>query len=1729
MMITLQDREYVLREVLQQNSRSVLYRGTRRSDSHAVIIKLLEPKQYRARDLKQLEHEFAIGEHLNDNPAVVHALAIDTQAASPALVFEDFGGHSLEHLSRPLSLDKFLSLAIEITVALDEVHHQNVVHKDIKPHNIVFDRASGRVKLTDFGIAAHLNADGCVASHSVIEGTLAYLSPEQTGRMNRAIDYRSDLYSLGVTFYELLTGRLPFVAHDSLEWIHCHIAMTPPAPCAVDERIPVVLSNILLKLLAKVGEERYQTARGLLADLRKCQASFLATGHLEAFALAQHDVSERFAIAQRLYGREAEALCLQETFERMVQTQRCQVLVLGGYSGVGKTSLVAEIYRPIVRQRGTFVSGKFDQFQRHVPYACMVQAMVDLVAQTLGKNEESLQALGALLKSALGKNGGVITAVVPEVELLIGPQAAVVPMEPVASQNRFIMVFRQFIRVFAQRQHPLVLFLDDMQWADMATVELLQSLLSDTTVANLMFILAYRSNEVSRSHPFTHLLEQLQNSPVALTRVNLMPLQFAGLSTMVVDTLRCSREAAAPLTQLLLEKTDGNPFFAGEFLKMLHRDGLLTFNERQAQWSWSQEKIETLNITDNVVDLMVDRLRALPEATQHVLRLAACIGNTFELAQLTTVWGAEAQKTVKDLEAALHANLILQLQAPLGGKEQTVTYKFQHDRIQQAAYALIDDEQKMHVHLKVGRLLRQRFAEKVPDKKIFEVVGHLNLASSLIKQTDEVHDLIALNAAAGRLSKASSAYTSAQRYFRAATDMLPADAWESSYSLCFELHKEQAECEYLSRHIAEAEVLFKRILTHTRTTLDRASIYHLRIRLLQGAARYSDAAELSLKALALFDVHLPSDPIEIAAAMDKERAAIDAVFGQREVQEVLQLPHLRDANTAALIGLLEVSTAPFFVSKAEMFPMVALKMARLSLQHGNCPASAYAYSCYGLLLASVFDEVDRGFAFARMAVDLNEQFNDPQLRGAVIHVFGNHVNFWKQHMTAVMPMLEKAFRTCQECGDFEYANYIGYQLSWQMFERGEPLPSVLDTTQRYLAFARQSKARHIAYVLRFEQQLVRSLQGSTHSDRPLDDEDFDAGKNLQDLKQTQFNTGVGYCIIMQMIAAYMRGDTLGALAFAEQAEHLEPFFLSMPAQITYTFYHALCCAALYDRADKVRQKQYLCTLTLYAERLKHWGEHCPANTQHRAQLVAAELARIQHNVGEALRLYEASIDAAQNHGFIQYEALACELAAKLYLSVGASKAGFSYLLAARRLYSNWGAVGKVAALDSEYPALWDHVAVDTVSATSVTPTQQLDLLSVVKASQTISSEILLSKLLETMMHIVIEYAGAQRGYLILSHDNGLWVEAEVAVQQDSAVNLAQATKIAADSDFVPLSIINYVKHSADKVILHNASHNNRFSNDPYIVRNQPKSVLCLPVARHAQLTGMFYLENNLLAGAFSANRLMVLELLAAQIAISIDNSRLYKASQDAIRARDEFLSIASHELKTPLTPLKLQLQSLIKSLQKGSLATLSHERLNRILVSSDMQVRRLTQLIEDLLDVSRINSGKLTLRLEKFDLADLVTEICERFAEQLATAQCEVTLHLEPAEGFWDRLRLEQVVSNLLANSMKYAAGKPVHLSVVLQDRGVHLCVADKGIGIAEAYQEKIFNRFERATLSKNIGGLGLGLYISRQIVLAHGGDITVTSQVGIGALFDVYIPLRDSSVPQAPIENYQGLCSTKP
>ncbi|WP_454736196.1 trifunctional serine/threonine-protein kinase/ATP-binding protein/sensor histidine kinase [Cupriavidus necator] len=1454
-------------QILWDDGERVLCRGRRPGEDGDDNVLLARPAAEHPlpASLDRLAHELALKDEL-DGAWAVRPLELVREGGRTLLVLEDPGGEPLARLlGAPMEMGNFLRLAVGIAAVLGKLHRRGLVHKDLKPTHILVNCADGQARLTGFGLASGLPRERQAPEPpETIAGTLAYMAPEQTGRMNRSIDSRSDLYAFGITLYQMLTGALPFTAADPMEWVHCHIARMPVPPGARVETVPAAVSRIVMKLLAKTAEERYQTAAGVEHDLRHCLADWQRQGRVEDFPLHQHDTPDRLLIPEKLYGREHEVDTLVAAFARIVRSSAPELVLVSGYSGIGKSSVVNELHKVLVPPRGLFASGKFDQYKRDIPYSTLVQAFQGLVRPLLGKSDTELASWRSALLEALEPNARIMTDLIPELKLIIGEPPPVPELEPQQAQSRFLLVFRRFISVFSRAEHPLALFLDDLQWLDAATLDLLEDLLTGSDLRHLMLIGAYRDNEVDATHPLTRKLQAIRNAGVKIDEIRLAPLATEHIRQLTAEALHCEPERIEPLAQLVHDKTAGNPFFVIQFLHALVDEDFLTFDHDARHWRWDPDRIHAKGYTDNVVDLMVGKLTRLPAATQQALQQLGCLGNVAEITTLSTVLGTPQAQVHVALWEAIRQELVERLEG---------SYAFVHDRVHEAAYSLTPEASRAEAHLRIGRLLAAQTPPEKREEAIFEIAGQLNRGAALITGQDEREQLAEFNLIAGQRAKASTAYASALTYLVTGAELLGDDCWERRHDLIFALALNRAECEFLTGQLAAADERLAALSDRATTTVEKALVACLQLDVYLVLDRSDRAVAVCLAYLRHVGIEWSPHPDDDEVRREYDR--IWSQLGNRTIEELIDLPLMEDAASLGTVEALSKLFAPALQTDANLACLTICKAVSLSLERGNCDASCVLYANVGRVAGRRFGDYQAGYRFGQLGCELVDRRGLKRFEAKTYLCFSIFVVRWLKPVRTCRDLLRRAFTAANRIGDLPYGAYAGNSLNSDLLFAGEPLPEVQGEAERGLVYAEKVRFGLVIDFIATQLALIRMLRGLTPTFGCFDDRHFN---ELRTENHLTSNPGLALAAcwywIRKLQARYMAGDYAAAMDAAAKAQPLLWTTSSFFEEAEYHFYGALAHAACCDSAPADERPQHLDALAAHHRQLQIWAENCPENFGNRAALVGAEIARIEGRVLDAEQLYEQTIRLAQECGFVHTEALANELASHFYAARGLEKIARVYLQDARYGYLRWGADGKVRQLEESYPHLRTEEPAPGPTSTIATPVEHLDLATVIKVSQAASGEIVLEKLIDMVMRTAIEQAGAERSLLILSDGGEHRIAAEATTGGDATRLQLRDEPVSAA--MLPESILYHVLRTRESVFLDDAAAEPSFAADPYIRQHRARSILCLPLMNQAKLTGALFLENNLTARVFSPARIAVLKLVASQAASSLENARLYR-------------------------------------------------------------------------------------------------------------------------------------------------------------------------------------------------------------------------------------------------------------
>ena len=1500
--------DYILHEKLHDSIDSAVYRGTRETSAERAIVKVLKTKYPTVSDIARFRQEYSLVKRLDiDGVVKTHALLED--GGNFAIVQEDFDGIPLKQAMKKgkKGLAGFLRIAREIAHILGQIHQNNIIHLDIKPGNILVNEKTGQVKITDFGISASLTHVNDELYHpEVIEGTLLYMSPEQTGRMNRNVDYRTDLYSLGITFYEMLTGRVPFRSSDPMEVIHSHIARAPKPPERIEASIPQVLSNIVMKLLSKTPEERYQNSLGLMADLDECLKQLTETGEIGDFELAARDISIRFNLPQIIVGREKHFDAMMAAFEKASIGGKGITFVLGS-PGIGKSALVREIHKPIVGKRGYFISGKYDQFKREVPYSSIIQAFQGLTRQILTESEERIAAWKKNLTGALGPNGKVVSGVIPELELIIGAQSQVPELPPEESQNRFNIVFQNFISVFTTKEHPLVIFLDDLQWADPASLTLLKTIMTHPDTRYLLLIGAYRDTEVTPHHPLSITMNEIrrigsmEGGDLAINTITLNPLDEENVNRMIMNVLRCKASASFSLSEVVHRKTGGNPFFVNQFLKNLYDNKYIELGQ-EGSWVWDLERIGQMQVTDNVVSFMAGKISKLPERIKNILRIGACIGNRFDLETLSMVAGKSIDETLFDLMGAVHEDMVAQFGD---------LYKFLHDRIHEAAYSLISADEKAAIHYRIGTNLLKETPSAAIDDKIFYIVDQLNRGGTLVTGSDEKIRLAELNLKAGEKAKNSTAYASALAYLKEGIALLPPDRWESRYNLTYRLSMGQMTCEYLTQNFEGAVLLFNDIIKNSANNIHKAEAYTLMVILFTNRGNYEEALRLGLEGCRLIGFITPRKVSNGRIAFELLRLYFK--MGKRKIEDLADLPIAEDEEFLAYHNMqIQTGTVGYYMDP-NLFCFIVIYGLSKIFEYGNSYISPLAYCALGSIIGPGVGLYEAAYRFGQTAMKIDKNLAGTGSSSRTKFIYTMFIQHWKKHARFDVDLYRESYKRGIEMGDLIYSSHSINMLGVTRIMIGDNLDDILDEYGKYRNFQLGNKDPFMARRFMENIHLCKCLKGQTRERGSLDSDEFSEADQIGFYYREKNYLGIYYFDLTKMRMCYLFGKYKECTPLIQELETLTRNKIGTGSLYVpeANFYSSLSLSALYLSDDRERKKVYLDTIKRNQKKMRTWKKHCPENFLHKYLIVEAELARCAGDAKKAISLYKEAIQSARENGYVQNEGIACERAALLAREMKEMGAAVAWMKQAYFCFVKYGASEKVKDLEERYPDLFpdksgksDHQGNGGEVSTTAYPstgagTKSLDLSTVIKTSQSLSSEVDLGVLLEKIIHLSIENAGAHVGYLILESefDKKLYIEAAGRVDEETAVLKAVPLE---ETQSLAVSIVHYVHKTGENIVLGDASADSRFVTDPYIIKNRPKSLICAPIVYKGKTAGIVYLENNLTTNAFTPERLELLGIFSAQAAISIENSRLIAHREKAATLATE-MNIAAN-IQSALLP-----------------------------------------------------------------------------------------------------------------------------------------------------------------------------------------------------------------------------------
>jgi histidine kinase len=1753
-------------ERIYASSRTRVERALRLVDSTLVVIKQSSVDVVAAEALRRAQHEHDLLGALRGTPGVIEVHAIVRDGSHVALILESCGaGIATAIAQRWLSVGDVLDAGIQLARSLACIHAAGIVHRDINPHNIVYDPASRVAKIIDFDSAFRPQPDAAELTASIAhEGTLHYMAPEQTGRLNRPVDHRADLYSLGITLYELFAGRRPFDGDDALAIVHAHLAEQPQRLDEVAPAVPGVIAEIVMKLVAKAPEQRYQTAAGVQADLERCRQELDEHRRIAPFAIGRHDVATRLEIPDRLYGRAGEVRALLEAFAR-VSRGGVETVLVSGYSGVGKSSLVREIQAPITQQRGYVASGKFDRLHRDVPYSAVGAALDGLIAQILA--DPAIERWRSAIATAVGDHGPLVRSVLPAIERVLGRQSPPPVLDADIARRHLAHGLLRLVQVFARKAHPLVLFLDDVQWADAASLQLVAQLTMSDATESLLVIEAYREAEVDPAQPFGVALRD-HDKRTRLIRIALAPLALTDTVELIADAVRLPPEHVASAAALIWRKTEGNPFFIRQFVQMLYDDGYAAFDPRTRAFTLDVAAIERAGITENVADLLARKLGKLPTATRELLTTAAAIGNQFDIETLAIVAGRSAAGLRDALAPAVDAGMV----APLPGRPDAAPsgdaahYRFQHARVQQAAYEAAPADARERLHLTIGRQLLSSSGPDQLELRLFDIVHHFNRAIAQLDGEAERARFVELALMAARRARRSGAFDVAATLLSTACGLRDA---RTHYDAWFAAHLELAEVLTLGGRHDDARHTVRTAIAHA-TPRDRAALEALDTTICISLGRMAEALACGRRAAAQFDIELPADPAEVGRLIEAEIATVMAALADEPIERWIDLPVVEDPDKLALMTLLSNCLPAAYPVEAPLFVLICAKLITLSLRHGNCGASARAYSAIASHMWTI-GQYDTGYRFGKLGVDVAHKLCAEAFEPVCQFAFAVFATPWQRSVEDSIERLRRLVATSLELGDVAHAGFAAMYLVAYRHIQGAPFRDLIDEARRGRKLCARLGLVEPETWFHWYLAHTRSWTGAPPG---AGERDVDVAATERDLLAPDGSQNMlGMFRVLELERRYWAGDLRGVV---ELYHALAPTLVNLPAQLfnaEVRFYYCLAAIAIRDTGAVPDETVEACRADL-----ARYADSCPVNFRHMSELVGAELARSRGDVATALAMYDAAIDAAAEHGFLKVEAIAHELVAQFWRDRGKPAFAAVHLGKARDVCEHWGAHPRARQLEIKRRSLGAALdAHNSRSTTAVATT--LDLATVAKASQAIASDIVLDSLLAKIMDIIIENTGAQAGSIVLQSDGRLRIHA--SKQPGAGVSVSDGIALA-DARDASEGIIKYVIRTAECVVVGDATRHPTFRTDPYVRERRPRSVLCLPILHQGRVIGAVYLENNLVADAFTVDRLEALGILIAQLAISIENALMVSRLEDLVAERTRALTQANQQLREQVTARE-RMESQLRLAQKlqsvGQLAAGVAHEINTPMQYVGDSISFLKEAVDSLLGLvdsyhaaiapatATLDAAAMARADDDFDLSFLRTHApaaCTRAVDGVArvskivsamkafsypdhkqqtstsiNAALENTLLVAHNE-YCDVAdvvtelgdipavvchigELNQVFLNLVVNAahaisdvVHHAGGRgTITIRTGLDgDDAVLITVADTGGGIPDAIRDRVFDPF---FTTKDVGrGTGQGLALARtSIVDRHGGSIHFESRPGAGTTFFVRLPVHGRAQEQ--------------
>lgn len=1639
-----------------------------------------------------------------------------------------------------LEIDVFLQIALNITQIVGELHKSDIIYKYINSHNILIDKNTKEVKLLDIKDISTKRQEN-----------LLYMSPEQTGRMGKKIDFRTDFYSLGVTFYEMLTGRLPLQGESEIELTYSHIAKEPLCPNIVNEKIPYIISGIVMKLLSKDPEDRYKNSFGLRNDLLKCMIELKEKGIIEEFELGEKDVNDKFDFSDKLYGREKELKRILSSYDNVKQGKG-EVVLISGDAGIGKSTLMKEVKRNIIENGGIFVSGKCMQYDNSTPYSPIIQVATKLVKHILVKSEEEISKIREETLEIIGNKGKIIIDFIPELEYIIGNHIESLEYESLELENSFNDVLLRMIDMFLQKDYPVVFFIDDLQWIDSASLKFLKSSIKYMKKNNALLIYAFRESEdIYKNYPVINLSKDLEKNDYKITYINIKPLGIREVNDLICDALNCDRYSSMLLAKLITYKTGGNPFFVKIFLENMFNEHILEFDYEKGEWKWDINKILKIKLDENSLDLLTKKIKTLPKYTIELLKLASCIGIEFDLKILSSCNDKAIHQNTIDILPAIRMGIVSPVSKELNGlsKNDTIVhinefinkYMFCHDHIHEQFYSTIDEDEKRKFHFNIGNVLLDKFKCTQTEVNVFDIVNQLNKAQELMIKEEKIYELVKLNLDAGKKAYASGAYNLALKYLKIGYDLLQENSWEINYDLTYEVYLTFAQYQCLNGDLKKGEETFNIILNNAKSRKDKAKIYDAKINLYSFCGKYKQAIENGIFALKLYNINIPIHPSKTQVKFQFLKIKIKN--GHKEEKVFNKKSLLKDEEKIQVKRIFMNMKFPAMIFDKKLFELITLKQMQIVLKYGACENDVRACVDYALCINLLCDDYNRAYNFGIKALNKYESSLNVEFYKSEVY-FSSLISPWIDGIDASVDCMKRDYVNLLDSGEIIYAIYTLNSLIGFSFFKGQSLLELYTKCKKHMKVIGNTKLNYMEHGVILITKVLGTLLGKEEENILIED-----NKDIKDIELNNINRGtrtLGY-YTYKLFLSYIYGDLQLGKKFIELCEKEQRFYKGSFIEALGCIYSTLLMTELYSESNKNDKKVYLEKIGKNLQKVKKWSVYCPKDYESYYLLIEGKLKIISGYYKRAEEILYKSMRSVVKNGSLLNAAVVCERFGDFYSEMNENQLAEIYLVKAYKFYEQWGAVKKLQYLKEKYPKIFfeyyedknkDKIALANNKLNEIACTctnteidnEKIDLISIVKASQAISKEIVLENLLEKLMKILIQNAGAQRGCLILKRDKEFKIEVEGDANK---INSLISKHISIDKyNEIPKLVINYVLRTKKSIVLKDASKENMFVHDSYIYSNNIKSMLCSPIMNKGKLIGIIYLENNFTTDVFSKQRLNIVNLLSSQAAISIENAYMYKTIKEFNEQlekkveertkslnetmryeelRTEFFANISHELRTPLNVI-FGGQQMLEVLIRNNMPMNNSDKIGKYMVTMKQNCYRLVRLINNLIDITKIDAGYFQVILKNRNIVDIVESITLSVAEYIENNGINLIFDTDVEEKViaCDPDKIERIMLNLLSNSLKFTE-KGGNILVNMFDKGdkIIISVKDDGIGIPEDKQKTIFDRFIQVdkSLSRNREGSGIGLSIVKSLVEMHGGSINIISEQGQGTEFVIEIP----------------------